>query len=533
MKLIGKTLQEGKYTLERELGRGSFGVTFQATHHALNQVVAIKTIEESWCQHPQFRQLQQQFQEEARRLALCIHPNIVRVSDIFSEEGLPYMVMEYIQGQSLDRLVLSSQLPEETAIYYIRQVGAALKVVHQNGLFHHDVKPQNIMLLQDTQEVVLIGFGIAREFIAGLNQRYTRLLSQGYAPVEQYLPKAKRTHAVDLYGLAATLYTLLTAQVPIASTLRKQQPLVPPCSLQPQIDPDTNQAVVWGMAVNADQRPASVDAWLALLPSSQVGSPAIAAMTATLKCRQLPVQPPVVGGKAVSAAVPMTQAACARGWLAVSLAAIATLIALRLASLFVEPLLPSSLFGKQSTTPSTFQTPQTLSRSDNRPVSTSIQTLAGHTDTVWSVAISPDGETLASASGDRKINLWNVQTGELLRTLSGHTAGVRTLAIAADRHTLVSGSEDQTLKVWDLPSGKLQQTLSGHTGRVLSVAISPDGQILASGSEDETLKIWNLNSGELQRTLVGQSDWVNAVAIASDGQTLVAGWGKLINVSSG
>jgi len=116
MKLIGKTLQEGKYTLERELGRGGFGVTFQATHHALNQVVAIRTIEESWCQHPQFRQLQQKFQEEARRLALCIHPNIVRVSDIFSEEGLPYMVMEYIQGQSLDRLVLSSPLPEETAI---------------------------------------------------------------------------------------------------------------------------------------------------------------------------------------------------------------------------------------------------------------------------------------------------------------------------------------------------------------------------------------------------------------------------------
>ncbi len=284
MKLIGKTLQEGKYTLERELGRGGFGVTFQATHHALNQVVAIKTIEESWCQHPKFRQLQQKFQEEARRLALCIHPNIVRVSDIFSEDGLPYMVMEYIQGQSLDRLVLSSPLPEETAIYYIRQVGAALKVVHQNGLLHHDVKPQNIMLLQDTQEVVLIGFGIAREFIAGLTQRYTRLLSQGYAPVEQYLPKVKRTPAIDIYGLAATLYTLLTAQVPITSTLRKRQPLVPRCSLQPQLDPATNQAVVWGMAVDADQRPASVADWLALLPSSQpVGPIAIAAMTATLK----------------------------------------------------------------------------------------------------------------------------------------------------------------------------------------------------------------------------------------------------------
>jgi len=266
--LVGKKLQRGKYTLDQEIGRGGFGITFTATHQYLGQVVVIKTINEELRQHPEYVSFYRQFQDEARRLATCVHPNIVRVSDFFIEDALPYMVMDYVPGQTLDQVVFpNNPLSEATAIHYIRQIAAALQVVHKNNLLHRDVKPQNIILRQSTQEVVLIDFGIAREFTPGHTQTHTNIVSEGYAPIEQYLPHAPRTPATDVYGLAATLYSLLTAKVPVAASLRDRVSMPTPRDIQPQLSIAINQAVMRGMAVEAKFRPATIAEWLALLPS--------------------------------------------------------------------------------------------------------------------------------------------------------------------------------------------------------------------------------------------------------------------------
>ncbi|MFM7406822.1 MAG: protein kinase domain-containing protein [Cuspidothrix sp.] len=269
--LAGKILQNGKYTILQEIGRGGFGVTFKATHHYLGQEVVMKTINERLRQHPDFPKFQRQFQDEARRLAACVHPHIVRVSDFFQEEGLPYMVMEYIPGETLGAAFVlpGISLPEVTAIHYIRQIGAALQVVHQNGLLHRDIKPDNIILRQGTQEVVLIDFGIAREFNNGAKQTHTGLVSEGYAPIEQYLTQAPRTAATDVYGLAATLYALLTGQVPIPALLRDREKMPSPRELQPHLSAAVNQAVIRGMAVEMQFRPSTVAQWLELLPGNQ------------------------------------------------------------------------------------------------------------------------------------------------------------------------------------------------------------------------------------------------------------------------
>ena len=280
--LVGKTLQGGKYTLEQELGRGGFGVTFKAIHHYLGQPVVIKTLNESLHLHPDFARFERLFQDEARRLALCSHPNIVRISDFFVEAGWPYMVMDYVPGQTLQAVVFPGKpLSEATAINYIRQIGEALKVVHQKGLLHRDIKPENIILRTPPSppsqggarggEVVLIDFGIAREFTPDSTQTHTSMVSDGYAPLEQYLIKEKRTPASDIYGLAATLYALLTAQVPTPAVIRDRQPMPAPRDLQPQISAAVNQAVMRGMAVEARYRPASVDEWLSLLLNPQSG----------------------------------------------------------------------------------------------------------------------------------------------------------------------------------------------------------------------------------------------------------------------
>ncbi|MDZ7956598.1 MAG: serine/threonine-protein kinase [Aulosira sp. DedQUE10] len=270
--LAGTTLQGGKYTLNQEIGRGGFGITFKATHHYLGQEVVMKTINERLRQHADFAKFERQFQDEARRLATCVHPNIVRVSDFFVEAGLPYMVMEYIPGDTLgDAFVLPGiPLPEATAIHYIRQIAAALQVVHNNGLLHRDVKPDNIILRQGTQEVVLIDFGIAREFNGGVRQTHTGMVSEGYSPIEQYLTQAPRTPATDVYGLAATLYALLTAQVPLPALLRDREKMPSPRELQPHLSAAVNQAVMRGMAVESRFRPATVAEWLKLLPGDGV-----------------------------------------------------------------------------------------------------------------------------------------------------------------------------------------------------------------------------------------------------------------------
>ncbi len=308
--LVGKTLQGGKYTLEQELGRGGFGVTFRAMHHFLGQGVVIKTLNETTQARREFGGSYQKFQDEARRLASCVHPNIVRVSDFFEEDGLPYMVMDYIPGAPLDKLVFPDRpLAEAIALHYIRQIGAALEVVHAKGLLHRDIKPQNIILREGTQEVVLIDFGIAREFSGDATQTHTSLVSAGYAPVEQYLSQGKYTPASDVYGLAATLYALLTAKVPPASILRDRQPMASPREVNPQVSPTVSQAVMRGMAVEARHRPESVAAWLALLPpvTMAVAEAAVTQEPGTVTAATLVVAPR--GGPVEPTLAPKTQVA--------------------------------------------------------------------------------------------------------------------------------------------------------------------------------------------------------------------------------
>lgn len=162
---------------------------------------------------------------------------------------------------------------------------------------------------------------------------------------------------------------------------------------------------------------------------------------------------------------------------------------------------------------------------------TAAATLKGHTDTVWDVEISPDGQTLVSSSFDKSIRFWDVQTGALKQTLLGHTDAVRAIALNPNGTTLASGSGDKTVKIWDLPTGQLRHTLLGHSAAVWSLAISPDGRTLASGGYDGVVKTWDLQTGELLQTFPEHYDSIWSVAISPDGQLLASGsYGGTIQV---
>lgn len=152
-----------------------------------------------------------------------------------------------------------------------------------------------------------------------------------------------------------------------------------------------------------------------------------------------------------------------------------------------------------------------------------LRTLVGHHDSVISVSISPDGQLLASGSGDNTIKVWRWEAGELVCTLKGHTAWVTTVAFSGDGKMLASGSADKLVKIWDPLGEKLLCNFFGHANAVRSVAISPQGNILASGSNDNTVKIRNIRTGELLHSLIEHSGSVCSVAISPDGNTLVSG----------
>ncbi len=268
----GHKLQGDKYIIEQVLGQGGFGITYKAWHTFLNNLVVIKTPNESLQHDPEYPKYVKRFIEEGQRLEKLSetqHPNIVRVRDLFHESGTYCLVMDFVQGESLFNLVQRrGALPIEEAVKCIRQIGEALKVVHQAGLVHRDAHPGNIMVQQDGK-TVLIDFGIAGEAVPStVSSKF--FANVAFAPYEQM--GGGRESCVDVYSLAASLYYAVTGHRPATSLDRKlySTPLVPPQQHVPSISDDLNQAILKGMELEPQDRPQTMQEWLEMLTPKQV-----------------------------------------------------------------------------------------------------------------------------------------------------------------------------------------------------------------------------------------------------------------------
>ena len=275
----GTFLQGGKYKIERVLGQGGFGITYLATQVSLNRNVAIKEffMKENCQRATDDRTMTvpsdgsrdlvdgalYKFRQEALKLASISHPNIVRVIDVFEENGTAYYVMDYLSGGSLtDKVKTSGPMTEEQAMGYIRQIASALKYMHEvKHMCHFDVKPSNIML-DAMGNAFLIDFGISKNY--GADGRATSSMpvgiSEGYAPIEQYSQLVGDfSPESDVYSLGATLYYLVTGKVPPASVVRASgQELQFPASVSTYI----RELISSAMSVSRNSRPTSVDMFL-------------------------------------------------------------------------------------------------------------------------------------------------------------------------------------------------------------------------------------------------------------------------------
>jgi len=279
----GTLLAAGNYRIERLLGQGGFGLTYEAQDQSLGRAVAIKELfpagsvragravrPAGGLSRDELAAARARFLVEARVLARFHHPGIVQVFTSFEENETAYMVMELLRGETLAaRLERCGPLPEAKALSIIVGVGEALGAVHDAGLFHRDLKPENLMLTPEGR-AVLIDFGTAREFAAGSTRRMTAMLTPGYAPLEQYSQQARFGTFTDVYALAGTLYHALTGQLPVAALDRVQGvELPPPHTLRPEIRRSVSDAIMWALEVSIQKRPASVREFLTALRSSR------------------------------------------------------------------------------------------------------------------------------------------------------------------------------------------------------------------------------------------------------------------------
>lgn len=269
----GTVLCGGKYVIETKIGEGGFGITYKALQNGLNRTVCIKEyflagrcarntrsrmVFVQGTSENLFEKYRQAFVKEAKMLANLSHPNIVEVIDVFDENNTSYMVMDYVNGMSLQSLVENrGRLPYPEAVNYLAQIANAVGYIHGHNILHRDIKPDNIMITDD-YKAILIDFGSAREFEHDKTQVHTSMLTQGYAPTEQYTANSRKGYYTDIYAIGATLYFVLTGQVPLEAAARMTEPMPAPQELTPEIPDEANRTILKAMQLKPENRHQSV-----------------------------------------------------------------------------------------------------------------------------------------------------------------------------------------------------------------------------------------------------------------------------------
>ena len=586
----GTHLQNGKFTLGRVLGEGGFGITYLGAHRYLKRTVAIKelfperamrhgtTVSVPDSQKGDFHMEKERVLDEARVISRLDSPHIVGVHDAFLENNTAYIVMEYLEGRSLqERIKAEGSLPPDEVHRIAIAACDGLIEVHRQGLLHRDIKPANIMLTRDGR-VVLVDFGSARTFAPGRTVRHTRILDPDYAAPEMYSTQARFGPYTDLFCLGGTLFHALIGHHPPSVMDRLQGGSVNLEFPEPLQDALT-AAIRQALQIAVEDRPPSAAAFKSAcaeiavprLVTQTVSAPPVEQMWTPATTSLSHILHGHTGGVWKVDFSPDGQFLASSGsgdrssiclW-DVDTGSLRYMLKVPGSEVeqwfFISDGRFLASFDMEGTVclwdVNTGTLHRILERRRNEDYSVALsndgRVLArggeGKTVRLWDTAsrtlrctlqgcsngiehmdFSPDDRTLAGVGGDLKsIHLWDLVTGELCHTLKGHGFRriLRSLDFSSDGQTLAGSGDGRTVHLWDVATGKLHRTIKGRAYEFCVVLFGPGSRTLTSLGDDMTIRLWDVITGELCHTINGPGSVPFGMTFSPDGRTLARGEG--------
>ncbi len=486
-------LLNSRYLITGQVGKGGMGAVYKAEDTKLgSRLVAIKEMSQSRLSAQEIIAATNAFKQEAHMLAGLHHPNLPSIHDYFSEAGRSYLVMAFIESETLEHYLHTTRhgyLTIKEVLDIGIQLCTALDYLHtrQPPIIFRDLKPSNIMWTPNGH-LYLIDFGIVRHFKPGQSKDTNALGTLGYAAPEQY-GKAQTTPRADIYSLGATLHYLLSGNDPVNSPFRF-------APLQFQDQPklfELEELVMQMLDMDEHKRPDSIHAIkqelqrIAAMEDAPMGSSLRQTTSPVAVTHSTHPPQPLVNPRPV---LPVQEPA---------------------ATLAAATYLGTTLYTYRNFW------------------------------LVHDISWSPDGKLIASAS--KNVQVWEALTGNAILTYRGHAKMVKAVAWSPDQtsstpgrgYRIASGGDDKTVQVWNAANGNNVATYFGHAhlmrgGSVRAVIWSPDATLIASGGHDRTVQIWHVATGGDIYTYYGHAHWlkggsVNALAWSPNGQFIASGGG--------
>jgi serine/threonine protein kinase len=554
----------GPYQILEVIGRGGMGLVLKGSDPVLRRIVAIKVLV------PELSHLgsaRLRFAREARAAASVAHEHVVAIHAVDSAKGIPYLVMQYVAGTSLEqRMQESGPLAISEILRIGMQTASGLAAAHAQGLVHRDIKPANILLENGIERVKITDFGLARAADdASLSQSGIAAGTPHFMSPEQARCDAV-DHRADLFGLGGVMYAMCTGHPPFRGgtamavlrgvcddpprPIRASRPEVPAwlegiiarllakdpaARFQTAAEVATllGQCLVYlehpteapPFPVQAARRFGHVRNW-------RTAAFAVSALVIGIATVAVAIRTGALGPWLLGAARPRD--ASSRAPVATLEPTSTVLDALRPIPVgCLDPITPWPLGAVQTAAFSPDGIEVALGCTDGSVALCSASKwrlraiLGKHPERVWSLAYSPDGSTLAAAGGDgeggmRKgfVTLWDVATGQELSRLAHACETELAVAFSPDGNTLASGGRDRVIKLWDVKTRRVRAECRGHEGTIRALAFHPQEERLVSAAFDGTIRVWNTARAEQDGDpirLAGKSS--NCVAIAPDGRT--------------